>query len=209
MNAPTRFMLAAFVTICLVGVVIGVSVGGRASPGLVVRLQQLKAPAGVTVAAQFAVSNSDSRIMYVIYAAPQIRSNGRWNLWTDADYHPFFCLLPGGAVTNVIVSIPHPGNDVRVPFQWGWSKPPSLIQRIAPRLTTRFSNLMITLRIFVVGMIPMVAFLNSPDSITSRMPKPVQRTGASRFAQRQIERHRRLAPPADPGISYSHRTEEN
>jgi hypothetical protein len=146
MNAPTRFMLAAFVTICLVGVVIGVSVVGRASPGLVVSLQQLRTPAGVTPAAQFAVSNSDSRIMYVIYAAPQIRSNGRWNSWTDADYHPFFCLLPGGAVTNVIVSIPHPGNDVRVPFQWGWWKRPSPIQRIAPRLTTRFSNLMITLR---------------------------------------------------------------
>src|ERR1017187_9509529 len=57
-------------------------------------------------------------------------------------------------------------------------------------------------------MIPMVAFLNSPDSITSRMPKPAQGTGASRFAQRQIERHRRLAPVADLGIAYPHRLPE-
>src|ERR1035437_4776048 len=146
MKAPTRFMLAAFVTICLFGVVIGVSVVGRASPGLVVRLQHLEAPAGVTAAAQFAVSNSDSRIMYVSYAGPQMCSNGKWDLWTEADCPPFFSLLPGGAATNVIVSIPHPGSDVRVPFQWGWWKRPPLSQRIAPRLTTRLSNLMITLR---------------------------------------------------------------
>ena len=33
-----------------------------------------------------------------------------------------------------------------------------------------------------------------------RSTRTVQRTGASRFAQRQIERHRRLAPVADLGI---------
>lgn len=146
MKAPTRFMMAAFVTICLVCVVIGVSVVGRASPGLVVRLQHLESPSGVTPAAQFAVSNSDSRVMYVSYAVPQICSNGKWDLWTEADYHPFFCLLPGGAVTNVIVSIPHPGSAVRVPFQWGWWKRSPLSARIGPRLTTRFSNLIITLK---------------------------------------------------------------
>src|SRR5207249_1460109 len=32
--------------------------------------------------------------------------------------------------------------------------------------------------------------------------KAVQRTGASRFAQRQIERHRRLAPVADLCVGY-------
>ena len=40
-------------------------------------------------------------------------------------------------------------------------------------------------------------------------PKPdqtVQRTGASRFAQRQIERHRRLAPVADLCVGVATRT---
>ena len=37
--------------------------------------------------------------------------------------------------------------------------------------------------------------------MTGGVPKPtVQRTGASRFAQRQIESHRRLVPVADLGV---------
>ena len=35
-------------------------------------------------------------------------------------------------------------------------------------------------------------------------PKTVQRTGVSRFAQRQIERHRRLAPVADLCVRHQH-----
>src|ERR1035437_5945723 len=52
-------------------------------------------------------------------------------------------------------------------------------------------------------MIPMAAFLNSPDSITSRMPdQAVQRTGASRFARRQVQHPWRLAPVADLGVRH-------
>ena len=40
--------------------------------------------------------------------------------------------------------------------------------------------------------------LLAPEGVSNRA---VQRTGASRFAQRQIERHRRLAPVADLCVS--------
>jgi hypothetical protein len=146
MNAPKRLKRATFVTLCLVGVMIGAAITYRAlAPrgGLDVRLDRLQRSAAVATTAEFTLSNSSSNFLSVSSDAPQIRSNGKWQ---GAPLHDrqFFWLRPGG-VTNVIVPIPQLGSDVRVPFVWGYYKH-SIVQRLAPRLHTRFSNLMTTLR---------------------------------------------------------------
>src|SRR5438874_12514588 len=48
---------------------------------------------------------------------------------------------------------------------------------------------------------PVASRLNCKHHLSSAPNQTVQRTGASRFAQRQIERHRRLAPVADLCVS--------
>ena len=48
--------------------------------------------------------------------------------------------------------------------------------------------------------------LNFPRRAAASFNQTVQRTGASRFAQRQIERHRRLAPVADLCVRAPMRT---
>ena len=148
MNASKRLKRAAFVTLCLVGVMIGVAITYHAlAPrgGLDVRLDRLQRSAAVATTAEFTLSNSSSNFLFVRIDAPQIRSNGKWKRWMEVSHEmQFFAVRPGG-MTNIFVPIPQFGSEVRVPFVWGGVKH-SIIQRIAPRLHTRFSNLMTTLR---------------------------------------------------------------
>lgn len=135
---------AAIAIIGFVAVLLAVLMIGRSTPpGLAVGLQQLNRPAGPPVMAQLTLTNSGSRIMFLRCDAAQIRAGRGWQPWNEDAQD--FCLSPGG-VTNVTVLLPDTVTAFRVPFVWGWAKRGSAFQSIAPRLHTRFSNLMTTLR---------------------------------------------------------------
>jgi hypothetical protein len=139
MNAPTRIMLAVFITICLVAVVMGVVIAVRAPP----RAPVVSCTRAVA-AATFTLSNSTSKLVSGWCEAPQIHLHGSWKTWGDSPYvEESFYLWPG-AMTNLTVPIPQPGMCVRIPFAWGYDKS-SAMQRIAPRFHTRLSNLRSTL----------------------------------------------------------------
>ena len=81
MKAPKTIKRAAFVTICLVGVVISVAIAYRAlapPKGLIVRLERLQSSAAVATTAEFKLSNLSSNSISGWHDAPQIRSNGKW-----------------------------------------------------------------------------------------------------------------------------------
>jgi hypothetical protein len=140
MKAPTRIILFVFVIIGVAGLVVALGfLACFAPPKLVVSCSR----AGAT--ATFNLSNSAGKFVFGWCEAPQVHSNGNWRTWA-ASPNPRrdFCLRPGGA-TNLTVPLPHAGGDVRIPFAWGFDKS-SAMQRVAPRLHTRFSNLQATLR---------------------------------------------------------------
>jgi len=132
--------LCTLLIVLFVLMAIAVAVGFRArSQGLVIR--SALAPFGVV----FTLSNSSDRVISGWYDGPQIRLNAQWRIWKGSPRgREHFYLLPCG-VTNLVVSVPQTGADVRVPFAWGYDKR-SGFQKIAPRIHVRLANLMNTLR---------------------------------------------------------------
>ena len=110
----------------------------------VVRLNQLNAPVGGSATAEFTLTNPGSAFISLSIDAPQFRSNGTWHIWTYAGDRQSLTLRPGKA-ESVIVTIPQPDRDLRIPFVWGWDKR-SALQGVSPRLHARFCNLLTTLR---------------------------------------------------------------
>jgi len=140
MNLSKRLKLYAIIIISFVVMVIAVAMVFRGQPRGLVITSSIGPAAGV-----FMLSNSADRAISGCYKAPEIQSNGLWRRWNGSSYEQENFYLAPGSVINRIVPLPWAGLDVRIPFDWGYDKH-SVFQKVAPRLHTRLSNLINTVR---------------------------------------------------------------
>jgi hypothetical protein len=142
----SRQYTVLFCSVLLVGAMATASlvIGRRSARGIVVHLLRIEGSGDALVKAEFSVSNATSRLIGGFRDVPQVHSDGRWERLSGVYKQDVFYLKPGES-TNLTVQTPQCRANLRVPFVWGREEG-SIIQKLTPRLHTRFSNLRHTLR---------------------------------------------------------------